>query len=78
VPRALAERFAPVSNRAFYVSWTRAECAAKLNGIPILLWLRRHGLAADSRLCIETVVTGDLVVTTARRPNAGLRDQNIA
>jgi hypothetical protein len=73
VPRELAARYAPASRLSFYVAWTQAECAAKLNAVPILTWLRRHGLTGDPQLATETTIHGDVVVTTARS-----RSQNIA
>jgi hypothetical protein len=66
VPAALAARFGPSSARAFFAAWTQAECAAKLNAIPIVVWLRERGLQGDPRLETATHVIGDVVVTTAR------------
>jgi len=63
VPPALAARFSPVSNEAFFVAWTRVECAAKLRAIPLLVWLRDRGLHGDPQLRMRTIVSGDLVVT---------------
>jgi hypothetical protein len=67
VPTALQTRFGAASPRAFYEAWTRAECSAKLRGIPILLWLGEFGLAGDPRLQLDTGLVGDAVVTTGRR-----------
>ena len=72
VPEALAARFVPASRAAFYAAWTQAECAAKLNAVPILVWLRQHGLSGDARLRTATIVRGDLVITTARRSRSDL------
>lgn len=66
VPPALAARFLPVSREAFFVAWTQAECAAKLRAIPLLVWLRDHGLRGDPKLRTCTIVSGDLVVTIAQ------------
>lgn len=49
VPPALAARFPRHASPAvFWPAWTRAEALAKLAGVPILLWLRQHGLDADA------------------------------
>ncbi|MGZ4503073.1 MAG: hypothetical protein ACXVW3_04235 [Nocardioidaceae bacterium] len=56
----------------FWARWTRAECAAKLTGTPIALWLRRHGLTLPGSLRgrVRTVradaVAAGLVVSYAR------------
>lgn len=43
-PRALAARY---GSQDFWERWTAAECRAKLANVPIVLWLRRHGLDGD-------------------------------
>jgi hypothetical protein len=56
----------------FWERWTRAECAAKLTGVPIAGWLRRHGLEVPAlpglwlRTFRPTDLAPDLVVTLAR------------
>ena len=40
-PTALTSRFGVED---FWVRWTSAECAAKLAGIPMHVWLTEHGL----------------------------------
>lgn len=66
-PPRLAERYGPAG---FWERWTRAECAAKLTGVPIGAWLSRHGLDLPHvpGLWLRTFrPTGpDLVVTLAR------------
>ena len=44
VPPALAARFGVTDPDRFWVLWTRCETAAKLYDVPILTWVRRHGL----------------------------------
>ena len=62
-PAALVARFGAED---FWGRWTRAECAAKLAGVPMQLWLGRHGLDPVGAL-VETVRLGDLVVSIGRR-----------
>lgn len=62
VPDALAARFAPESAVGFWIAWTRAECGAKLSDVPIMLWLREHGLSEGGH-DVETVRLDDLVVS---------------
>ncbi|NUR05488.1 MAG: hypothetical protein HOQ22_01910 [Nocardioidaceae bacterium] len=51
-PPALAARFG--ADR-FWERWTRAECAAKLSDVPIVVWLRRHGLGCPPDQGIDLV-----------------------
>lgn len=73
VPPALAKRHGVAD---FHRRWTRAECAAKLADVPIVLWLREHGLdmpSADFEL--HTFGLDDLVVTVGRwAPEAARHD----
>lgn len=48
VPPALAHRCAVGDPAVFWPLWTRAETRAKLNGIPILVWLRTHAWLTES------------------------------
>ena len=41
-PEVLGRRF---GLHDFWERWTRAECAAKLTDVPILHWVKAHGLA---------------------------------
>lgn len=58
----------------FWSRWTRTECAAKLAGVPIVVWLARHGLDEPDPRRFElhtTCVPGqdgapDVVVTLGR------------
>jgi hypothetical protein len=81
VPRALGARFPAeaADPRAFWRSWTRAETLAKLAGVPILVWLTRHGLqpcadgsCACRRAALTTTVIAaggtDVVVTCGYYP----------
>lgn len=45
VPPALAAATGIHRSADFWPAWTRAECAAKLLDVPILVWVRRHGLS---------------------------------
>lgn len=63
-PPALVARF---GGDGFWGRWTAAECGAKAFDVPIVLWLREHGLSAGP-LAVETVVLGDVIVSSARRP----------
>ena len=40
-PARLAARYGATD---FWARWTATECRAKLAGVPIAAWLRRHGL----------------------------------
>ena len=66
-PQALARRF---GTDDFWERWTRAECAAKLAGVPVQRWLGRHGLTDPDRLgfALSTVraESGSLVLSTGR------------
>jgi hypothetical protein len=42
-PPALRSRY---GRNDFWRRWTRTECLAKLAGVPMLVWLARHGLDA--------------------------------
>jgi hypothetical protein len=59
----------------FWERWTVAECAAKLLGVPIAIWLRRHGLEPPPSvgLSFETFRIGgpgpDVVVTVGTCPS---------
>jgi hypothetical protein len=66
VPPALATRFAPKSRLAFFVAWTQAECTAKLLSVPVLVWLREHGLRGDPHLRLRTILCRDIVITIGR------------
>jgi len=45
VPPALARRF---GEDGFWQRWTRAECAAKVSGVPMAVWVTTLGLAAPT------------------------------
>lgn len=63
VPPAVASRYGPVD---FWVRWTRAECAAKLAGVPIPIWLRRHGLTEPVGVELHTIRLGGTIVTVGQ------------
>jgi hypothetical protein len=69
VPAALARRFGV---DGFWRRWTRAECAAKLSGIPMATWLQRHGLDTPAPFTYTTVnaerITPNLLVSVAWAP----------
>ena len=50
----------------FWQRWTRTECAAKLAGVPIQTWLRRHGLDPGDGLELLTLRLDDLVLSLGR------------
>jgi hypothetical protein len=52
----------------FWARWTAAECGAKAFDVPIVLWLREHGLTAGP-LTVETRILDGVVVSSARRPS---------
>jgi hypothetical protein len=62
-PPALASRFGAED---FWVRWTGAECAAKLAGVPMHLWLRRHGLGHEGAE-VESFERDGIVICVARR-----------
>ena len=68
VPTALARRFGV---DGFWRRWTRAECAAKLCGIPMATWVQRHGLDDPAWFTCTTVnaewITPNLLVSVACR-----------
>ena len=59
----------------FWARWTVVECAAKLEDVPVAMWVRRHGLAVPpgllhARTLRPAALAGDgpaVVVTVARR-----------
>ncbi|MEO7000116.1 MAG: hypothetical protein ABI112_18725 [Terracoccus sp.] len=67
VPRALARRAATDDPNVFWPLWTRAEVRAKLNGIPVVRWLRLVNWPADDDLGdpldIVTVVGAGVVLS---------------
>ena len=57
----------------FWARWTAAECRAKLADIPIVLWLREHGLeppppppGEGARVEVVTLALDDLTVSVGR------------
>ncbi|HEX7745998.1 MAG TPA: hypothetical protein VF462_12130 [Micromonosporaceae bacterium] len=69
VPPALAARFGPAS---FWSRWTRAESMCKVFGVPIAVWLRRHGLGVPARFpgAWRTLALADLTISVACVPAA--------
>lgn len=70
VPPALAARF---GTRSFWAGWTRAESLAKVFGVPIVVWLRRHGLRVPPLAGTagwRTLTLADLTVSVACVPAA--------
>ena len=69
VPPALGRRF---GHTDFWLRWTRAECAAKLRDVPILVWLARSGLEpgdGDVYVTVESASLGpDVMVTFGIAP----------
>lgn len=67
VPPALAERF---GRHSFWARWTRAESVSKLMRVPIVLWLRRHGLGLPPHLPAvwRTLTLADLTISVACLP----------
>lgn len=78
VPRALAARYGA---HDFWVRWTRSEALAKLADVPIVVWLRKHGLDAqppagvDLRtfkadgLVVSLAIIGGRAATRSERPS---------
>lgn len=64
VPATLGEHF---GTEDFWARWTQAECAAKLADLPVLLWVRLHGLGAAGYR-VETIRLEDLVVSVGFPP----------
>ena len=66
VPDALERRFGA---EEFWRRWTRAECAAKLSGIPMAVWVQRHGLDVPGSFAYTTMgaerLDSNLMVRTA-------------
>jgi hypothetical protein len=73
VPPALAARFGPAS---FWTRWTRAESMCKVFGVPIAVWLRRHGLGVPARFpgVWRTLTLADLTVSVACVPAAAVAE----
>lgn len=82
VPPALARRCGCADPALFWPCWTRAEVSAKLLDIPILVWVRRYGLAPDAGdgagrgpdygvLALRTSGHEGLVVTYGARLSVG-------
>lgn len=67
VPPALADRF---GRDSFWARWTRAESLSKLLRVPIVLWLRRHGLQVPPNLPAvwRTLTMAGLTVSVACVP----------
>lgn len=61
VPPSLHRRH-PVAAEQFWRDWTRTEVAAKLAGIPVLVWIARYGFTAGQG---RTWRHDDLVVSAA-------------
>ncbi len=61
-PPALTSRFGA---EHFWVRWTSAECAAKLAGVPMHLWIGRHGLGHEGAE-VELVERDGIVICVAR------------
>jgi hypothetical protein len=72
VPPALAARY---GGDAFWARWTRAESLSKLLQLPILLWLRRHGLRVPAHVPAvwRTLTLADLTVSVACLPATASR-----
>jgi hypothetical protein len=64
VPPALARRFGA---ERFWQRWTVAESLCKLTGVPIVVWLAKHGLDAPvpAGFVCRTLRVSDLIVTVA-------------
>jgi hypothetical protein len=76
-PPALARRFGPLHDEEFWRRWTQVEVACKLLDVPVLVWLRRHGLdATPAGVDLHTYVEAGIVVTVGVHgwDNAGLPD----
>lgn len=72
VPPALAVWAGSLPPALFWQRWTRVEASCKLRDVPVVLWLRTHGLHEDPALALRTFVHGPAVVTcgVARRQDA--------
>jgi hypothetical protein len=44
-----------VAHEGFLERWVAAEATAKVADTPIVLWIKRHGLAADPGVLRQTV-----------------------
>lgn len=73
VPAALAARY---GRDSFWPRWTRAESLSKLFRMPIVLWLRRHGLRVPANVPAvwRTLTIADLTVCVACVPATTGRD----
>jgi len=68
LPQALAGRYGAED---FHLRWTRTETLAKLAAVPVLEWLRRHGLDGrleGARLTTILLPGEDVVVTLGFLP----------
>ena len=61
-PPALTSRFGAED---FWARWTSAECAAKLAGVPMHLWLGRHGLGHQGAE-VDSFERDGIVICVAR------------
>lgn len=63
VPAALSVWAGGLPSAVFWERWTRVETSCKLREVPVVLWLRRHGLHEDPALALRTFRHGPAVVT---------------
>jgi hypothetical protein len=67
-PAALMRRFGPLDYRQFWTRWTQVEVACKLLDVPVVVWLRRHGLdATPAQIDLCTDVGAGVVVSVGAR-----------
>ena len=62
VPAALAARFGRSDPESFWPVWTRVEVCCKLQDVPVLAWLGRHGLTPDKAVPTRMLRVGDLLI----------------
>lgn len=70
VPARLARWAGCRSPELFWPRWTRVEASCKLRDVPLVLWLRQHGLHEDPVLALSTFRHHDAVVTCGVLPGS--------
>lgn len=66
-PPSLAARFGAAD---FWRRWTAAECAAKAAGVPMQVWLGRHGLTHPGVIVEHHELTGLSICVARRSPTS--------
>lgn len=63
LPAHLARRYEATDAELFWRLWTAMEVACKLRDVPVAVWLREKGLAADPQIELTTFRTDSVVIS---------------